>query len=106
MRLALSANDGLFIRYAAGLLAVFCLLSVTSPTSSAAEHSEGSATSPHYRGGISLTLQSKFSAQDVKKISNWGANLIRLAIHANPNHKSYGVFFLPMECAFMAERTQ
>lgn len=43
--------------------------------------------------GISLTLNEKFTNDDLEKISSWGSNLIRLTIHANPKHRKYGGFY-------------
>lgn len=43
---------------------------------------------PVYRG-VSITLHRTRASQDLAEIAEWGANLVRLTIHADPNHFNY-----------------
>jgi hypothetical protein len=73
------------------LAAAAALLFLASSPASA----EGGAPGVPFSGyrGIALTFHAQPTAQDVDKIAAWGANLVRLVIHADPEVKNYDNFY-------------
>lgn len=76
-------------RWIPAAAAALLLLAATRPAVAVV----GSGASLSGCRGIALSLHSQPTAADVDKIAGWGANLVRLVIHADPGVANYDSFY-------------